>query len=334
MSIINGSLEGKKVVVTGATGFIGSHLAQRLQTEEGAQVVGFGRDLSKVPHLPEAGVELHQADLSDAAMHIYHMKNADVLFHLAGWMNYHGGGLDTAYAVNVTGTNDMVTWAAESDVQRVVFVSAAAVYGVQKTGTITEDTPLDTKNHWVYAHTKASADKQARLTAELKHVDLTILRPSFVYGPGSIGRSARIIQWINEERPLLIGDGSGHVYPTYIENLVDALLLAAVNEKAVGEVFNIADGTTTWKEWFTAYANMAGKELKHISHAQANMQARLNDVLHQGKFLTHDVLELYDNKADYATAKAHAILGYQPRVSLEDGFGATERWLREAGYIA
>lgn len=334
MSIINGSLQGKKVVVTGATGFIGSHLAKRLQVEEGTNVVGLGRDLSKVPHLQEAGVTLHQADLNDAAMYIHQIKGADVVFHLAGWMNYHGGGLDAAYTVNVTGSENVVNWAAAAGVQRVVLVSAAVVYGIQKTGTITEDTQLDTQNHWVFAHTKAAADKQARLAAQLKHIDLTVIRPSFVYGPGSIGRSARIIQWINEERPLLIGDGSGHVHPTYVENLVDALLLAAVHEKAAGEAFNIADGTLTWKEWFTAFANMAGKELKQISHAQASRQARLNDLLHQGKFLTHDVLELFDNKANYSTAKAQNLLGYQARVALDDGLAATETWLREAGYIA
>ena len=333
MSLINNSLQGKKVVVTGATGFIGSHLAHRLATEEGATVVGFGRDLSKVPHLQEAGVELNQADLSDAALHIHKMKDADVVFHCAGWMNYHGGDFDAAYTVNAVGTENIVEWAGDAGAKRVVHLSAAAVYGVHKEGVITEETPFDTENHWVFAHTKMSADKQAQNAAEFKHVDLTIIRPSFVYGPGSVGRAARIIRWINEERPLLIGDGQGHNYPTYVENVVDALIISSVNENAVGEAFNISDGTITWQDWFTAYSKMAGKELKHISHAQANAQARINDLFRQGKFLTHDVLELYDNKAEYSAEKAKNVLGYESRVSIEEGLKATEAWLREDGYI-
>ncbi len=334
MSIINNALQGKKVIVTGATGFIGSHLAQRLATVEGANVVGFGRDVSKVPHLAEAGVELNQADLTDAALHIHKMKDADVVFHVAGWMNYHEGDFDTAYLTNVTGTENVVQWAGEAGAKRVVHVSAAAVYGIQKEGVITEETPIDTKNHWVFAHTKASADKQARNAAEFKHIDLTIIRPSFVYGPGSVGRSARIIKWLNEERPLILGDGDGHNFPTYVGNVVDALLIAAVHDKAVGEIFNISDGTVTWKEWFTAYGKMIDKEPKHISHAHANMDARKNDLFKQGKFLTHDILELYDSKAEFSTEKAKNLLGYEPRVSLDDGLKATEAWLREAGYIA
>ena len=333
MSVINNSLQGKKVVVTGATGFIGSHLAQRLAVNEGATVVGFGRDVSKVPHLKEVGVELEQSDLTDAALHIYKMKEADVVFHLAGWMNYHGGTFEHAYETNVTGTENVVRWAAEAGAKRVVHVSAAAVYGVQEKGTITEETPLDTSNDWIFAHTKASADKQAHNMAEYTHMDLTIIRPSFVYGPGSIGRSARIIKWIEEERPLIIGDGEGHNFPTYVENVVDALLVVAVHENAVGEAFNISDGTVTWKDWFNAYAKMAGKPVEHISHAHANMEARVNDLFHKGKFLTHHVLEMYDNKATYSTEKAKNVLGYEPRVSLEDGLKATEDWLRESGFI-
>lgn len=333
MSLINNSLQGKKVVVTGATGFIGSHLAHRLATEEGANVVGFGRDISKVPHLAEAGVELNQADLTDAALHIHKMKEADVVFNCAGWMNYHGGDFDSAYEVNAVGAQNVVDWAGEAGAKRVVHVSASAVYGVHEDGVITEETPFDTENHWVYAHTKASGETQVQHTAALKHVDVTVIRPSFVYGPGSVGRSARIIRWINEERPLLIGKGDGHNFPTYVENVVDALLLAAVNENAVGEAFNISDGMMTWKDWFTAYSKMAGKELKHISHAHANAEARINDLFKQGKFLTHDVLELYDNKADYSTEKAQNVLGYESRVSVEDGLKATEAWLRESGFI-
>ncbi len=334
MSTINNALQGKKVFITGTAGFVGSRLAQRLAVEEGAVVTGVDPRSDKPAFLKEVGVNLRQVNLDDAAMYLHLMKDQDILFHLARWHNEDGGTPDDAFAINVTHTQDVIQWAAESGIQRVVHGSLAAVYGIPlQDEVVTEETPLDRNADWIFARSMAEGDHMAQVSAAVHKIGLTTLRPSMVYGPGPHGRAPRIIRWIEAGKHVIIGDGDGHVFPTYVDNLVDALLLAAVSDKAVGEAFNICDGVITWKEWFGYYGRMASVEPQHISSTQAKFKAATNKLFREGKFLTYDVLDFYRNKANYPTDKAQNILGWQPRVSLEEGMKATEVWLREEGYI-
>ena len=96
-------LKGKKVLVTGATGFIGGRLAERLATEEGALVTGTGRNLSKVPFLREAGVQLQSVDLCDEVGMAQVVAGQDVVFHVAAWLGSHGQ-REQAEAFNVQAT--------------------------------------------------------------------------------------------------------------------------------------------------------------------------------------------------------------------------------------
>ncbi|MCP5101606.1 MAG: NAD-dependent epimerase/dehydratase family protein, partial [Chloroflexi bacterium] len=171
MSYLNKALKNKNVLVTGATGFIGGRLAQRLAVEEGANVTGTGRSLDKVPFLKEAGVDLQQADLQDTARYRELMVGKDVVFHVAAWMRQSDE--TNAVPLNVEAVETLIRLAADAGVGRFVLVSTIAAYGVPSRNNVTEDYPLDTTQDEPYGRTKAQGELRAFEVAKEVGIEMT-----------------------------------------------------------------------------------------------------------------------------------------------------------------
>ena len=335
MSYIAEQLKGKKVLVTGATGFIGGRLAQRLATEEGAIVTGTGRSLDKVPFLKEANVILKQVDLLDAsAMHEV-IAGQDIIFHVAAWL---GGGRvadaeQAAYALNVTATENILKWAKEANVKRVVLVSSIATYGSVTKSIVAENTPLNTTQTELYGRTKAIGDQNAQKLAKELDIELAIVRPALVYGPRSQGWTVRLFDLVQKGTPSVFGDGDGMASPVYIDNLIDGMLLTAVSPQAVGQAFNFSDSPITWKQFMTYYGNMCGKKPRQMPMFVAHLLATANNLFKLGLPLNKARLKFLTQKATYSIAKAEKLLNYKPRIQIEEGMALAEKWLREEGYF-
>ncbi len=229
MSLINHALKDKKVLVTGATGFVGGRLAERLAREEGAIVTGTGRDLDAVPHVVEAGVILQKADLLDEDAMRQAMVGQEIVFHVAAWLGRHGGE-QRAYALNVAATALAVRLAAEAGVKRFVQVSSIAAYGhPPKALYVDEDEPLDTEQEVIYGRTKALGEIRAFELGKDLGIEVTAVRPGLVYGPRAQSWTINMIKFVCKGVPVIFGDGKGHAYPIFIDNLVDGMLLTAVH---------------------------------------------------------------------------------------------------------
>lgn len=328
-------LEDKKALVTGATGFIGGRLAERLAREAGARVTGTGRDLEKAAALEGLGVRLRRADLLDFRRMRELVEGQEVVFHVAAWLSRRHGNDEMAWPLNVFATLELVRAAATAGVSRLVHVSSIAAYGPPEGPVMDEGRPVDPAQSAAYGATKAEGEQRALVLAGELGLALSVVRPGMVYGPGSYGWSVRMLRLVQRGVPLIFGKGDGHAHPVYVDNLVDGMMLAATRPEAAGKAFNFVDEPVTWREWFGAYGAMAGREPVALpfwlarlgfvvaAHLPLGLSIRVSDRL----------LGYYTSKTVYPTAKAERLLGYGARVGFEEGMRRTEAWLREEGHL-
>lgn len=331
------NLRGETVLVTGATGFIGGRLAERLAQETGARVRALARTPAKAAPLAAIGCEVVEGDLADAASLARATAGCAVVFHAAAWVSEQGS-RQAVWATNVAGAARLVDAARAAGAARFVHVSSCAVYGSRQAFDIDESTPMRT-GHTRYADSKIAAEEVIWQASQRHGLPVVVARPSQVYGLGSPQFTLRPLAMIRQGRMVLIDGGRHLCKPVYIDNLVDGLILCATVDAAVGEAFNFADGAPVpWRDFFGAYAAMAGApKLPSISYPAAWMAALLFEgyARLRGKEATFNrmvVRSLHSNNS-FCIEKAQRLLGWQPRVDLAEGMRRTEAWLRAHGYL-
>jgi nucleoside-diphosphate-sugar epimerase len=329
------------VLVIGATGFVGSHLAERL-VAEGAQVRVLVRDPYKLIDSLRDRVEVVTGDLLQPDCFVPATQGIDTVFHVAAWLGLPNR-VEAAHAVNVTATRQLAETARSNNVRRFIYTSSIAVYGPVMSGVIDETQP-----HWpvyTYGETK-SLGERAALAAQMEQspssggtdrFGVTIIRPALVYGARGSSWTTLPVKLAQRGLPSLVGGGYGLSHPVYVENLIDAYLLAAECEGAVGEAFTISDGDVPWREFFGRYAAMAGKRARSIPVALAWLGAVLAEaaakITRRPPSISRAQLGFITGRARLSTAKAQRVLGWSPRLSLDEGLRRTEAWLREAKYL-
>ena len=234
-------------LVTGATGFIGGRVCERL-VQAGARKI---RALVHSPHraarIARLPVQLCPGNLLDPESLAPATKDASFIFHC---------GLAQARGI-YKGTENLLRLAETAGIRKFVHVSTAAVYGLTPPpGSEKETAPLK-KTGDNYCDNKARAERIV-LNYARRGVPAVILRPSIVYGPYSAW-NLRPLPELREGRAVLIDGGSGICNTTYVDNLVDAMFLALENDRANGEAFFITDGErVTWRDFIAAHARMLG----------------------------------------------------------------------------
>ncbi len=333
MSFLNGDLRDKRILVTGATGFIGGRLAQRLALEEGAVVTGTGRQLDKVPFVREAGVDLQRADLRDTAVFRRLLADKEIVIHSAALLTKHRASEEEARQVNIAATTDLLRLADEMGVQRFVHISSTNAYGPPQRLVVDESHPLNTKQRDTYGRSKAIGEEAVWETAAGLDLAVTAARPGMVYGPRASSWTIKMVEAIQKGLPVIFGAGDGYALPVYIDNLVDGLMLTAVSPNAPGESFNFVDPPVDWRTFFDYYGAMCGQKPRRIPMWAANLLAFASEKMDLKLPLTRDRLKYYALQAVFPTTKAETLLGYHPRISLAEGMRQTEAWLRVSGYL-
>lgn len=314
----------KRTLVTGATGFIGSRLTERL-IEESIPFHALVRHPEKAGHLAARGVEMIQGDVTDADSLHRAVANCQLVFHCAALMHDAPVSADEHRRVNVGGVRNLLEAASVAAVERFIYVSSIAVYGISPKENTTEADPHQPCGI-SYLDTKIEAEEIAFKFHRERKLPLTVIRPANVYGPRSRVWTIWLIEMIKAGKIILVDDGFGMANHVYIDNLVDGLLLAACHDKAIGEAFNISDGPhTNWKEFLGHYARMLGCTLHTVSKSQA-VEPQYN--------LSREEADLWTQTGTFDISKAKAVLGYEPRISLAEGMRLTEQWLRAAGYLS
>lgn len=322
----------RPVLITGATGFVGSHLAERLVVE-GAHVRVLVRDPYKLIDSLRDRVEVVTGDLLQSDCFVPATRDIDTVFHVAAWLGTPNSS-EAAHTINVTATRQLAEAARLNHVRRFIYTSSIAVYGPVLSVVVDETQP-----HWpvyVYGETK-SLGEQAALSTQTDQFEVSIIRPAMVYGARGAIWTTLPVKLAQRGLPSLVGGGYGFSHPVYIENLVDAYLLAAECAGAVGEAFTISDGDVPWREFFGRYAAMLGKRARSIPAALVWIGAAAAEVVskitRRPPPISRAQLGFMTGQARLSTAKAQRLLGWTPRCSLDEGLRRTEAWLRAEKYL-
>jgi nucleoside-diphosphate-sugar epimerase len=324
----------QRILVTGATGFIGGRLADRLAREQQTIVTGTGRNVQAAASLPEAGVLFQPAELLDFSAMRALVEGQDIVYHVAAWLGSRHGSKDMAWALNVYATIQLLHMAAAAGVRRFVYVSSIAAFGPTRLDTVTEETPVDVRQGAVYGRTKAEAELHAQQLARELGIELVIVRPGMVYGPGSYSWTVRMTELVQKRLPVIFGTGDGHAYPVYIDNLIDALVLAGKCPEAAGADFNVVDRAVTWREWFTAHGRIAGRRPVAVPLWAGRAALRAVEWLPLGLGVDRNLIGYYTAKTVFPTTKARRLLGYEPRIDFAEGMARAGAWMREAGLLS
>ena len=243
-------------LLTGATGFIGGHLAQRL-VREGYQVRCLARATSDTSLLDELDVEIAVGDLTSARSLARAAEGCRYVLHCGALVSDWATAKEIA-RINLAGTRNLVAASVGASVHRFVHFSTTDVYGYPGGAAIDETHAATRFRNW-YAQTKLAAEHEVRRAERVDALDSVILRPATVYGPRStdvIGEMARAIRRGNM---LLVDGGRAVAGLCYVENLIDAAVLALRHEAAPRHAFNITDGIDiTWKQFTDGLAEGLG----------------------------------------------------------------------------
>ncbi|UCD38298.1 MAG: SDR family NAD(P)-dependent oxidoreductase [Fidelibacterota bacterium] len=314
------SWKGKHALVTGAGGFIGSHLVERLVSEGAhAKAMVHYNALGRWGWLDESpakdDVEVVAGDICDRDSVRQAMQGVDIVFHLAALIaipySYHA---PASYVrTNIEGTLNVLQVSQEMGIERVVHTSTSEVYGTAHYVPINEEHPLQGQSP--YSASKIGADKIAEAYHLSFGVPVVTVRPFNTFGPRQSARAVIptiITQSLTAEKIYL-----GNVHPTrdlnYVANTVDGFLLAASQPGAVGQTINLGVGREiSIKDLAQLIAELIGRSIPIESE-----EVRVRPTGSEVERLLAD------------TTLAQNVLGWSPKVSLREGLGLTIEWIRD-----
>ena len=320
------AVAGKRILVTGGTGFIGGHLARRLASH-GAKVIALEHTPGKGDLLRSEGIQVIPGDIADTSqMRQIISQDVQVVMHIAAWLR--GRPFANYHRFNLDATRSLAEASADAGVERFVFTSSIGVYGCHGDSNVEEDTPLAPYGD-PYGDSKIAGEMLLHEVEQRRHLPLVIVRPGMVYGPGSKGWTVRMVRLAQRGQIPIIDGGRGTAYPIYIENLVDLLVQCATHPGAVGQTFNgVDDGPVTLNEFLGPYLRMANtKRVVRAPGWAVSAVASIADPFFPGwsiRFLAGQLR----GRGMVLNQKAKEVLGWSPRVSLADGMKYSEDWLR------
>ena len=318
----------KKILITGANGFIGGSLIRHYQ-KQGQDVIGVD--------LVGNGADIIQGDIANPNSISHLLKECDVIIHTAALVSNAMKDSDM-WRVNVMATRNFIDAAKEYNVRRFVHISSIVAYGNSAEGELDENHPVHADGG-SYVLTKL-ASEHVVLAAQANHeIEVVIVRPGDAYGPGSRPWIIAPLEAISKRQFILPAKGEGFFRPIYIDDLVRGITKAACHSDAAGEIFNMScEGFMTTKDYFTPLYHWLGKKgpisvstklalkISGLASKIANLTGNLNEAS------PATVVQL-STKSWFSIKKAEHILGWKPKVSFEEGMEISKKWALDQGLL-
>jgi nucleoside-diphosphate-sugar epimerase len=328
---------GAICLVTGGSGLLGSHIAERL-IARGDRVRILARPGSATGFVEALGAERIQGNLTDPAACARAVQGVEIVYHAAAKVGDWGPWRE--FQVHcIDATRNLAEASAAAGLRRFLHISSTSAYGhpVDPGRPIDESTPLG-QNVWVwdpYTHSKVESERTLWALADSGRLPLTVIRPSWLYGERDRTTVARIVNRIQRGKMRIIGRGDNPISAIYAGNVADAAILAANDDASVGEAYNVTNqGRITQREFLGYFASACGvpARFRRVSYPTAYAVSFLLEA--HGR-LTHRVRPplisryatwLMGRYLEYSTQKIQSRLGWQPRVSYEESITRAVRW--------
>jgi nucleoside-diphosphate-sugar epimerase len=322
--------------VTGASGFTGSHLCERLASE-GCAVRGLVRDPEHAAGLRQAGAEVAVGDLRDPQSLQRAAQGISVIYHIAAEFRHDNLSRKEMMAVNVNGTKNMLDAAMQAGVQKFIHCSTIGVHGDIKNPPADENAPCMPGD--IYQESKLAAERVVMEYMVSKQLPIVIFRPGGIYGPGDL-RFLKLVKAINKRHFVMLGSGKPLYQMIYIDDLIDGILLCGTKSEAVGKVYIL-----TGNESVTL--NQLVKTIAQVLHVRPPRLRFPVMPVYVAGFLCEMVCKpfginppLYRRRVDFFRksrcfniAKARRELGFEPRTDLRSGLSLTAQWYQENGWL-
>jgi nucleoside-diphosphate-sugar epimerase len=322
-----------KIALTGATGYTGGALLRRL-ADRGDAVSALARAGARRPDVAARWVE---GDLADEGALARLVEGADAVVNVAAVYRT-AGHSDSYYRdVNVGGTRRLFEAATRAGVRRFVHTSTVGVHGDVKNPPADESAPIAPSD--IYQRTKAEAEALALDLGRQRGMEVVVVRPGAIYGPGET-RLLKVFRAIARGRYAIVGSGRPAYHLVYIDDLVDGFLLALERKEAAGHAFILAGPRAVTQ------AELAALVARHTGGRVLPFRIPAAPIQFAGDFvealcvpfgieppLHRRRVDFWTKNRSFSIEKARRVLGYAPKVDVDEGIARTAAWYREAGWL-
>ena len=308
------------IFVTGATGFIGQSVMKRL-LQNAYPVTALL--LHGESEEPVKGATIVRGDITRPSSLSGLLEGHQTVIHIAGAVGYQSW--KNCRMINRDGMHHIVNEAVVAGIKRFIHISSVSVYGRVSDVPIDEDFPLK-KIGDPYGDTKIEAERILREAAKRNNLDITILRPTAIYGKGDIKFLPSLIRNLKSGKFRMIGDGNQTVDLVNVADVADSVLIVLENDRSIGKTYNIAQsGNPTWNEFLaflSAELNLALTE-KHIPYQVAYTASGLMELIsvitRNPPRISRYAIRLVGKQYIYVTDRIRNELGFSPAIGLKEG---------------
>jgi nucleoside-diphosphate-sugar epimerase len=323
----------RRVLVTGAGGFLGSHVVERFRAA-GDSVRALVRRQNIPSSVVATGAELAVGDVTDATLQATLVRDVDVVIHVASLVTEVAVADSEYFRVNADASRSLARHAAAAGVRRFVFVGSSSVYPPNTGKPLDERSPLGPQD--AYAASKAQAERRLEEIAGESGMAIVIVRPSRIYGPrdASLGRVFRAIA---RRRFLLVGDCAAEVDFVYVSDVVEALWKAA--ERGDGIYVVGGPQRVSLERFFQEIATALGRTLPPVrlpigpAMWAAAAIARAYVMLGREPPVAPKRFAFFRNSRVVDDSRARAELGYAPSVGVREGVARAAQWYRDNAWL-
>ena len=325
------------ILVTGATGFLGSALVTELLKQQ-QPVRILARDEARARTQFGDAVEIVVGEINDTPQVQRAVEGTSIVYHFAGRLYHPSTPAELYYRTHVEGTRILLdACKGQSGLQRIVHCSTTGVHGVTGRTPAAEDAPFAPTNP--YEKSKLEGELLALQAWKEDGLPVSVVRPGLVYGPGDLHLLGFFVS-IKKGRPCLIDGGKALIHPIYIDDMTTAFLLCAERLEAIGHSYNIAgDHPVSFRELAEAIAHSLGRSLPKgniplwLANLASDVFALIPGIKGENAPLTRSRVRFLTNNRVYDIGRARNELGFAPTTPLEEGMRRTAEWYQKHEYL-